>query len=102
MLDEAILKHRKSVDVPIIYLGNSSIQEMSVACKGIFSGIGNLSEQLKNSNFLLPSFSKEALLIIDARLKDHELQSLSTMILKNKYLYLLNLSKTAKVIHING
>lgn len=102
MLDDTILKHRKSDYIPIIYLGNSSIQEMSIAYKGRYSGIGNVTEQLKNSNFLLPSFSKEALIIIDARLKDHELQSLSTMIFKNKHSYLLNLSETAKVILISG
>lgn len=102
LLDDIIIAHRKSNYIPIIYFGNSSIEEMSVAYNGRYSGIGNLSERLKNSNFLLPSFTKEALLIIDARLKDHELQKLSTLLLKNKHSYLLNLSETAKVVHING
>jgi hypothetical protein len=102
MLDDAILKHRKSAKTPIIYLANSSIEEMCIAYKGRYTGLSNISTLLKNHQYTLPSFSTEALIILDARLKDEELEIINTMISRNNHSYLLNLPETAKVIYMNG
>ena len=101
-LDEVILEHRNSLDVPIVYLGDSSIQEMSVAYKGRYAGIGNISEQLKNPKFTLPTFATNALILIDARLDNKDLLSINKMISRNKHVYLLNFSETAKLIYVHG
>ena len=101
-IDDKIIKYRKSFDIPIIYIGNSSIDEMSIAYKGIYSGIGNVTEMLKNKNYMLPAFENEVIIILDATLEDHDLHKLCTMISKRNYIYLLNLTETAKVIHITG
>lgn len=100
-LDEVILEHRNSLDVPIVYLGDSSIEEMSVAYKGRYSGIGNITEQLKDPKFKLPIFSSEAFIVLDSRLNDKKLRNMHAIISKNNHTYLLNLPETAKVIRID-
>jgi hypothetical protein len=102
MVDDVILKHRQSTDCPIIYLANSSIEEMSIAYKGRYTGLSNISKLLKDKQFTFPIFSKKALVIIDARLNDKELASIHSMISERKHSYLLNLTETAKVISIEG
>lgn len=100
MVDDVILKHRQSVDCPIIYLANSSIEEMCIAYKGKYTGISNISKLLRDKQFSLPIFSNNALIIIDARLNDEESASIDSMISERKHSYLLNLTETAKVISI--
>ena len=85
MVDDIILKHRQFAEYPIIYLSNSSIEEMCIAYKGKYI-VSNISELLKEKTFSLPIFSNNALIIIDARLNNNELASINSDIGKKTLL----------------
>ena len=102
MVDDVILEHRKSTDCPIIYLANSSIEEICIAYKGRYTGVSNISKLLRDKQFSFPIFSNKAIIVIDARLNDDELASIHSMISERRHSYLLNLPETSKVISIEG
>jgi hypothetical protein len=102
LVEDIISEIRTSHHIPIIYLGNSSIEELSIVFPGNYSGISNISSALQNNRFSIPNITYEAIIVIDARLNIQELESINSMIHSHKSSYLLDLHGTAKVIHVKG
>ena len=102
MVEKVIFENRSSDQIPIIYLGNSSVEEVSIPFDGIFTGISNVSSMLEENKFSIPNISTETIIVVDARLNLQELESIHFMILVKKSTYLLDSIDTAKVIHIKG
>ena len=100
-VEKVVCENRISNEVPIVYLGNSSTEEVSIVFNGIYSGISNISSLLKENKFSIPDISKEFIIIVDARLNSQENELISSKFPLNKSTYLLNIIGTAKVIHIN-
>jgi hypothetical protein len=100
-VEDVIVENRSSYNVPIVYLGNSSTEELSIAFKGRYSGISNISYKLQKNEFILPEIT-EAIVLLDARLNSQELKSIYSLIPKRKTSFLLTLPETAKVLHIKG
>ena len=101
-VEKVISEHRISDQIPIIYLGNSSIVEMSIAFSGIYGGLSNISTLIQENKFSIPDISTEAIIVVDARLNVRELDLIKSLISKHKSSYLLDLPETAKVIKIES
>lgn len=101
-VEKVINDNRISDQIPIIYLGNSSIVEMSIAFSGIYNGVSNISTLIQENKFSIPDFSTESIIIVDARLNLQELELIKSLISKHKSSYLLDLPETAKVIKIES
>ena len=101
-IEKVIFENRSSKQIPIVYLGNSSIEELSIAFTGIYTGITNISSLLQEKKFSIPDISTEFIIIVDARLNSQEHELISSMIPLNKSSYLLSKIGTTKAIHING
>ena len=101
-VEKVILENRSSEQVPIIYIGNSSIEELSIVFHGIYSGISNISLLLQENKFSIPDFSTETIILVDARLNLQELDLIKSLISKQKSSYLLDIAETAKVIKIES
>ena len=50
-LDQVIAENRTHANIPIIFLGNSSIEELSITYPGRYSGISNISKSLDDNDF---------------------------------------------------
>ena len=101
-VEKVINDHRISDQIPIIYIGNSSIVEMSIAFSGIYNGVSNISTLIQENKFSIPDFSTETIIVVDARLSLQELDLIKSLISKQKSSYLLDLAETAKVIKIES
>lgn len=101
-VEKVISEHRISDQIPIIYLGNSSIEEISIVFPGIYTGISNISYLLQENKLSIPDFPHESIIIVDARLNLQEVELIKLIIPAKKSFYLLDSFDTAKVIHING
>ena len=102
IVEKVISEHRISDQIPIIYLGNSSIEELSTVFPGIYSGISDITTLLQKNKFSIPSIPTETIIIIDARLNLQEFDLINSLISKQKSSYLLDLPETAKVIKIES
>jgi len=101
-VEKVISEHRISDQIPIIYLGNSSIEELSTVFRGIYTGIGNITTLLQQNKFSIPYIPTETIIVIDARLNLQEFDLIKSLISKQKSSYLLDLPETAKVIKIES
>ena len=101
-VEKVIFENRSSDQIPIVYLGNSSIEEISIVFPGIYSGISNISSLLQEDKFSLHHISTESIIIVDARLNLQEFDLIKSRISKQKSSYLLDLPETAKVIKIES
>ena len=101
MVEKVIFENRSSDQIPIIYLGNSSVEEVSIPFDGIFTGISNVSSMLEENKFSIPNISTETIIVVDARLNLQELESIHFMILVKKSTYLLDSIDTAR-LYIKG
>ena len=101
-VEKVIFENRSSDQIPIIYIGNSSIVEMSIAFSGIYNGVSNISTLIQENKFSIPDFSTETIIVIDARLNLQELDLIKSLVSKQKSSYLLDIPETAKVIKIES
>ena len=101
-VDQVIAENRTHANIPIIYLGNSSIEELSITYPGRYSGIGNISKLIDDNDFKLNDTHGEAIVIIDSRLSSSEFEKIYLILSELNHSLLLNVSETAKVFHING
>ena len=101
-VEKVIFENRASDQIPIVYLGNSSIEEISIVFPGIYTGVSNISSLLQENKFSIPDFPHESIIVVDARLNLQEYKLIKLMIPAKISSYLLNSFDTAKVIHING
>ena len=101
-VEKVIFENRSSDQIPIVYLGNSSVEEISIVFPGIYTGISNISSLLQENKFSIPDFPHGSIIVVDARLNLQEHELIKLMIPKKNSYYLLDSHDTAKVIHING
>ena len=102
MVEKVIYEKRKSEIIPIVYLGNSSTEELSITFPGRYSGISNVSKLINDSNFTFSDSKNEAIVVIDSRLKAKDLELINLIFANIKHSLLLDVSGTSKVFHING
>ena len=101
-VEKVISEHRISDQIPIIYLGNSSIEELSIVFPGIYTGISDITNLLQQNKFSIPGISTETIIVIDARLNLQEFDLIKSLVSKQKSSYLLNIAEAAKVIKIES
>ena len=102
MVEKVIYEKRKSEIIPIVYLGNSSTEELSITFPGRYSGISNVSKLINDSNFTFSDSKNEAIVVIDSRLKAKDLEFINLIFANIKHSLLLDVSGSSKVFHING
>ncbi len=101
-VEKVILENRSSNQTPIIYLGNSSTEEVSIVYPGIYTGISNISSLPQEKIFSIPDFPHGSIIVVDSRLNSQELDLIKSLISKQKSSYLIDLPQTAKVIKIES
>jgi hypothetical protein len=102
MVEKVIYEKRKSEIIPIVYLGNSSTEELSITFPGRYSGISNVSKLINDPSFTFSDSENEAIVVIDSRLKAKDLALINLIFVNIKHSLLLDVSGTSKVFHING
>ena len=94
-------QNRKSLDIPIIFLANTSISEISVLFKGKIAGIPNVSNWCKETTDSLNLMNKKAIIIVDSRLDNDEINIIFDRIEYGQIEKVLDLNDSAKVFLIN-
>lgn len=94
-------QNRKSLDIPIIFLANTSIPEISVLFKGKITGIPNVSNWCKETTVSLNLMNNKAIIIVDSRLDNDEINIIFDRIEYGQIEKVLDLDDSAKVFLIN-